>query len=242
MFATWRWTVCSLMKSRSAIAWLFRPLANQPKNLDLARRQARRLRSTGDAAAAAGRQVRIEHARGRERARGWRRAASRSSIARRASSAAASGGRARRITPASSTRARPVSNGAPLSLNRSTASSRCSRADFGIARARRHQARREAGQRAQRPRPGLRRDRLEFGHRLRRFLDAALLDAGADHQFQRGRALGPVLRRQPPQMPLGEIRAGLKSPRSNVTLARPSDASGWDPPRSNSAIASSSFP
>ncbi len=54
----------------------------------------------------------------------------RSAIARVASSAAASGRPSAAITPASSMRARPVSNGEPLSLNRSTASSSCSRAAF----------------------------------------------------------------------------------------------------------------
>ena len=39
---------------------------------------------------------------------------------------------------------------------------------------------------------------------------AALLQAGADHQLQRSRALRPVLLRQTPEVPLGEIRAGLE--------------------------------
>ena len=51
---------------------------------------------------------------------------------------------------------------------------------------------------------------MELGDRLRRFLHAALLDAGAHHQLQRGGAFRPVLRRQPAEMPLGEIGAALE--------------------------------
>ena len=179
---------------------------NQPKNLDLSWRQAlpvvgpgrRRLR-----AASSGHRA----PRGRERAPDWRREASdrrwRAGPRRRR----LPGRPSAPITRASSTRARPVSNGAPLSLNRSTASSRCFLADFGSPdRAATRPAARLANARSGPVRASLAMA-WSSATAVRGFVRAALLQAGADHQLQRSRALRPILRRQTPEVALGEIRA-----------------------------------
>jgi len=79
-----------------------------------------------------------------------------------------------------------------------------------IAGPRRHETRREAGGRLQGSRPRLVRDGVELGDRMRSFVRAALLHGGAGNQLQRRRALRPILRGQMPEVPLGEIRAGLE--------------------------------
>ena len=79
-----------------------------------------------------------------------------------------------------------------------------------VADARCHQTRGQTGERAQRRGPGLVGDGGQLGHCLRGFVGAVLLEACADHQLQRRRALGPIRRRQTPQVPLGEIGTALE--------------------------------
>ena len=113
-------------------------------------------------------------------------------------------------TRASSTRARPVSNGAPLSLNRSTASSRCGLADFGSPdRAATRPAARLANARSGPVRAS---SAMAWSSATACVASsvAVLFQAGANHQLERSRALGPILQRQATEVPLGEIRGGLE--------------------------------
>ena len=200
-------------------------VGDQPEDLDLARASGRSVLVGPGRPAAAGRRQASSTRCARATARGSAPSGVRSSmrapglVARRVARPSAPS------TRASSTRARPVSNGAPLSWNRSTASSRCRR---GRTPDRRDRAASSPPARLADARSGSVRASLAMSSSSASACAASSVrpssSAGADQQLQRGRALGAVLRGQPAQIAIGQFRAALKSPRSNVTLARPSDA------------------
>ena len=191
MLATWRWTVCSLTNSRSAIAWLFRPSATSRSTSISRAGQAGAACRAGlcRGRSAAGSDVE-QRARARHSSSAFS-SASRS-IARCASCARRLGPpeRARAPAPARCARA-PARTARRSRRNRSTASSRCRRAASRIAVAERDAAggearRRRSGtvadQRGDRGELGERRLRAARGRRRRR------ARARADRGRPRGRS------------------------------------------------------
>lgn len=146
------------------------------------------------------------------------------------------------MTRASSMRAQPVSKGAPLSLNRSTASSRCFRACLGL----RDRAAMSPAARLARARRGP----VPASFEIARSSSTACAASSVRSCSKKARTINSSAAARSVRFFSGRRRRcrsarsapALKSPRSNATLARPNEARGWDPPRSNRAKASSSFP
>ena len=187
MLVTCRCTVCSLSTSRSAIAAVREALGEQREHLALARRQLRA------AAARPGR-----------RARAAARAPSRPPVRRpRARPSAA------RLA-ASASRAWAASNGAPLRVKVSTASSSSTRARSWSPRAAASVALGDVGARAQRRRPHLALDLAQRGQRRRGSVEVAARGARPHEQLQRRRPRQPAVLGHVAQQPLDQLGGLLR--------------------------------